>query len=128
MNIFTQFFKRGQKNPAEKKREITQDLMRREAQINKDIFGPTPAGTRREFFYLEKNTWVWFEEWRDDTGERQQATTRYVIRPNEIVKSRNGGQYQSLSIEEAKNFKQAIKKYVDKVSKQLYTVQQPNKK
>lgn len=47
MNIFTQFIKRN--SHENRKHEIIQDLIRREAEITRDIFGSVPNGTRREF-------------------------------------------------------------------------------
>lgn len=99
---------------------MLQDLMRREADLARDIFGPIPKGGRRDFFCLDKNTWVWYEEWIDESGRRKQLTTRYLVRPREILKSQNGGAYYRLSIEEAKNFAKATRAYRDKVATSLY--------
>lgn len=123
MNIFTQFFKGG--NAQDRKLAVQQDLMRREAALTRDIFGPVPKGTRREFFCLDKATWIWYEEWTDDNGQRQQITTRYLIRPKEIVKSQNGGAYNRLSIEEAKNFYKAAQTYYKRIKTQLYADPKP---
>ena len=118
MNIFTQFFKGT--NSEERKQAILQDLMRREVALTRDIFGSVPAGTQREFFCLDKHTWVWFEEWTDSQGVRQQVTTRYIVRPKEILKSQNGGAYHLLTIEEAKNFHEATKAYYARIKTHLY--------
>lgn len=123
MNIFTQFFKSGTNEG--RKQAIIKDLIRRESELSRDIFGPVPKGTRREFFCLDKNTWVWFEEWTNKNGQRQQLTTRYIVRPNEILKSQNGGAYHRLSIEEAQNFHEAAKSYQRKVKTHLYTDKKP---
>ena len=120
MNIFTQFLKLGSKAPADRKQEILKDLMRREADLNKNIFGPVPKGVIRDFFCLDKRTWIWYEEWTDEDGNIQQMTTRYVIRPTEILKSQNGGAYYRLTIAEAKNFQKATAKYAKKVKLDLY--------
>lgn len=120
MNIFTQFFK-GAANTVDRKQQILQDLMRREAALTRDIFGPVPKGGRREFFRLDRTTWIWFEEWTDANGQRQQVTTRYVVRPKEIVKSQNGGDYYRLTVDEAKNFYRAVEAYRKKVKSGLYT-------
>lgn len=120
MNIFTQFLKLGTKAPADRRQEILNDLMRREADMNKDIFGPVPEGVTRDFFCLDKSTWIWYEESTDANGSVQQMTTRYVIRPTEILKSQNGGAYYRLTIAEAKNFQKATTKYAKKVKSDLY--------
>jgi len=61
-------------------------LMRREAEMGGHVFGPVPEGRRREFFCLDKNTWIWHEEWTDTNGNRQSKTTRYDVRPTGILK------------------------------------------
>lgn len=118
MSIFTQFFKNG--NPEERRQAILQDLIRREVAITSDIFGPVPRGTRREFFCLDKSTWIWYEEWTDQNGQRQSVTTRYVVHDKQIVKSQNGGAYYRLTAEEVRNFHKAIKSYQQKIKTQLY--------
>ena len=52
MNIFTQFFKRT--NEHDRRQQITQDVIRLEASVTKDIFGPPPAGVKRDFFCLDR--------------------------------------------------------------------------
>lgn len=127
MNIFTQFFKKRANNPAKREQEILQDLMRREAKLNSDIFGTVPAGVKRDFFCLDKSTWIWYEEWTDNVGQKQNITTRYVIRPTEILKSRDGGAYNRLTMDEAINFQKATAKYAKKVKTHLYSTKQPTK-
>ena len=123
MNIFTQFFKKT--NSAERKQAILQDLMRRESELTKDIFGPVPAGRKREFFCLDEHTWIWYEEWTDESGQRRQVTTRYSVRQKEILKSQNGGPYHRLNIEEAGNFNKAVQTYHQRVKAHLYVVETP---
>lgn len=118
MNIFTQFIKKN--SSEDRKQAILQDLMRREAELTRDIFGPVPSGGRREFFCLDRHTWIWYEEWVDENGQRQQVTTRYVVRPNEILKSHNGDSYRRLTVAEADNFAKAIETYYKKVKTNLY--------
>ncbi len=117
-NIFTSFFK--SQNGEQRKQLMLQDLMRREVELTRDIFGPVPKGVKREFFCLDQNTWVWYEESADEKGRRQAVTTRYVVRPTEILKSQNGGPYQRLKIDEAKNFQKAAHAYRSKVHENLY--------
>ncbi|MCA9328204.1 hypothetical protein KC959_00380 [Candidatus Saccharibacteria bacterium] len=123
MNIFTQFFKGT--NSEDRKQAILQDLMRREVEVTRDIFGPVPKGVRREFFCLDKHTWVWYEEWTDENGQPRQMTTRYIIRPKEILKSQNGGAYRRLTIEEALNFQKATQSYYHKIKTHLYADKKP---
>lgn len=119
MNIFTQFFKTN--DPQQRRAQIEQDLIRRETAVAKDIFGALPAGHRREFFCLDESTWIWYEEWIDDSGTRRQVTTRYLIRPNEVLKSQNGGEYYRLTTAEFKNFKAAAERYYETIKMHLYS-------
>ncbi len=120
MNIFTHFFKNSSNTAEKRKQQIINDLIRRESVINQDIFGKLPKGTKRNFFCLDKNTWVWYEEWIDNNKRKQQSTTKYIIRSSEILKSQNGGAYHRLNFEEAENFQKATNLYVDNVKKELY--------
>jgi hypothetical protein len=120
MNIFTQFFSRNSNNQEAKYREITRDLLRREAHIGGQLFGQIPKGGNRQFFQLEKNTWVWVEQWLE-RGQPKTKTTKYLIKPTEVLKSVNGGNYERASLEEAKNFEQAVHLYVEGVDRQMYS-------
>jgi hypothetical protein len=86
-------------------------LLRHLARIGGTVFGPIPAGHRREFFCLDKHTWVWHEEWNDQTGQHRAMTTRYDVRPSGILKSQGVSSYQRLSATEEANFRQAVKAY-----------------
>ena len=123
MNIFTQFFKKT--SSVDRKHAIVQDLMRRESELTRDIFGPVPKDRRREFFNLDKHTWIWYEEWTDGSGQRRQVTTRYIVRPKEVLKSQNGGAYNRLTLEEAQNFSKAIQTYYKRVKTHLYGHKKP---
>lgn len=120
MNIFTQFFK-TKKDAAAQREQILHDLMQRESELARGIFGDVKPGGTREFFCLDSRTWIWHEGWVDSDGTKRSVTTRYIIRPNEIVKSQNGGAYHRLTIPEAKNFHAAIKAYRTKAEKGLYS-------
>jgi hypothetical protein len=73
------------------------DLLRREAELGGQVFGPVAQGGRREFFCLDKNTWIWHEEWVDQTGNRHTKTTRYDVRPTGILKAQSNGSYHRVS-------------------------------
>ncbi len=119
MNIFTQFFSKAAKNPELYAQEINRDLMRRESAIGRQLFGPIPKGVSREFFRLDKNIWVWDEQWTD-SGVRKSKNTKYMIKPTEILKSVNGSGYERLSLAEAKNFERAVHSYVKRVKREVY--------
>lgn len=89
------------------------------AKIGGNVFGPIPAGVRREFFCLDRHTWVWHEEWTDNSGQHHAVTTRYDVRPSGIVKSQGANQYQRLTPVEEKNFRQAANLYYQRASREL---------
>ncbi len=91
--------------------EAYRDAMRIGAKLGGRVFGPIPKGTRREFFSLDEHTWVWHEEWNDETKKRHIRTTRYDIRPHGIFKAQDGHPYQPLSAEEARNLLFAARRY-----------------
>lgn len=104
----------------QRRAELYRNLIRHEAKIGGELFGPVPRGGRREFFCLDEHTWVWHEEWTDNYGQHQSKTTRYDVRPNGILKSQNG-QYQKLSVDEARNLRAAVVAYRDKIKTDLYS-------
>jgi hypothetical protein len=97
-------------------------LMRREAELGGQVFGPIPANRRREFFCLDKNTWIWHEEWADNMGVKQSKTTRYDVRPTGILKAQANGTYHSVSKEESQNLIQAAQIYTSRALSELYGV------
>jgi hypothetical protein len=114
MNIFTRFFSQYYgKNVTQQ--DIERDLIRRESEIGRTLFGPIPKGLKRDFFCLDETTWVWHEEQNGTT-----KVTRYLIKSNEIVKSVNGGHYERISVKEAENFQYATQAYAQKVDELLY--------
>lgn len=99
--------------------EAYRQLIRREAKIGGELFGPVPTGRRREFFCLDEQTWVWHEEWTDNRGLRHVYTTRYDVRPDGVLKAQNG-QYVRLGAREMRNFRQAVDSYHRRVKAELY--------
>lgn len=104
---------------ADRKAELYRNLIRHEARIGGSLFGPVPAGRRREFFCLDEHTWVWHEEWTDANGQTQVQTTRYDIRPGSILKSQQG-KYQKLSRPEALRLLDAARQYQARVNTEIY--------
>ncbi len=99
----------------DRRAKLEQDLIRREAEIGGELFGPLPAGHKRRFFCLDEYTWVWYEEWTV-SGRRQSVTTRYDVRPGVIVKSQDGIGSQPLSYQEARHLRQAVQLYRERVT------------
>jgi hypothetical protein len=104
---------------AERRATLHRNLIRHEAKIGGQLFGPVPHGHRREFFCLDERTWVWHEEWVDHSGVTQSLTTRYDVRPDAIYKVQNG-QYKPVSKAEAKRLVQAAEIYKQRVDTELY--------
>ena len=103
------------------KRLTERGLIQLESEVGRELFGPIPAGHRREFFCLDRHTWIWFEEWVDpQTKKRQEVTTRYEIHPNGILKVQENRPYHPVEGEELKNFMLAIRMYHEKVSREVY--------
>lgn len=100
--------------------KLYRDLLRHEAKIGGELFGPIPPGGRREFFCLDKHTWIWHEEWKDDKGARQVRTTRYDVRPNGILKSQDNKHYQKVSKEEAVRLYKAAELYEQRANQEIY--------
>ncbi len=105
---------------AEREAQLYNALIRHEAKIGGQLFGPVPKGHRREFFCLDAHTWVWHEEWLDEQGNPQVRTTRYDIRPHAILKAQDGQPYQPLSAQEYFNFYQATRLYQQQVRAKIY--------
>jgi hypothetical protein len=96
------------------------ELIRKEAQIGGELFGPVHKDGRREFFCLDEYTWIWHEEWVDVRGVHHAVTTRYDVRADGILKAQDGQPYHRLSPEEAKHFYKAVKIYNQRVQAELY--------
>ena len=108
------------KTPEERAAKLQRDLMRHEARIGGQLFGPVPQGGRREFFCLDEHTWVWYEEWTDAKGSKQTRTTRYDVRPSGIVKAQDGRAYQPVSDQEALRIRDAVNVYERRVMAEIY--------
>lgn len=119
--LFSKYFKEaGNQKKAVKDAEQYRNLIRREAKIGGQLFGPVPKGGRREFFCLDEHTWIWHEEWVDQNGQSQTKTTRYDVRPNGILKAQDGQHYQHVTPDEARHLREAVHLYRDRVRTELY--------
>ncbi len=121
--MLNQLFKVSKNDDTVSKRAaIQRSLLRKEAAIDGELFGPVPEGGRREFFCLDEHTWIWHEEWLDQSGQRRIRTTRYVIREDSIIKKQDNGEYHLVSLSEAENLLKAAETYQRRVSKEVYGV------
>ena len=106
----------------ERQTELYRNLIRHEAKIGGQLFGPVPKNHRREFFCFDRRTWVWHEEWIDEKGNHKVKTTRYDIRPDTILKAQDGQPYHEASDEEVENLYQATQLYQEQVTRELYSI------
>lgn len=102
------------RNEDQRRAEFERSLIREEAKIGGQLFGPVPKGHQRQFFCLDEHTWIWHEEWVQN-GQRRVITTRYDVRPNGIIKSQDGQPNRLVSDDEALNLYEAAKLYQQKV-------------
>ncbi|HXE09976.1 MAG TPA: hypothetical protein VN554_00955 [Verrucomicrobiae bacterium] len=121
MNVLPNIFPR---DPAARRAALRETLIRREARIGGRLFGTPPEGREREFFCLDKHTWIWRETWIT-AGYRRTVTTRYELQPGGVTKLQDGQGRQLLSHEEARNLRHTIQLYrrrvVDYYRRQLQT-------
>ncbi len=96
------------------------DLINAESRLGASLFGPIPAGHRREFFRYRHNIWIYHENWRDQKNKRKETTITYSVRENGVYKCPLGGEYVKIKGEELKNFKKATRAYLKLVKSQLY--------
>lgn len=96
------------------------DLINAESQLGSTIFGPVPAGHRREFFHDHQNIWIWHEDWYDATLRHRQITVRYEVRISGIYKKVAAGEYYKLEGDELSNFRLAARVYLHLIKKYLY--------
>lgn len=109
----------AEQRSADRQAELYRNLIRREAKIGGELFGPIPKGHRRDFFCLDRHTWVWYEEWKDADGKRRSQTTRYDVRPSGVVKVQDGHPSQYVSLEEGRRLYKAVQLYSQRVQAEM---------
>jgi hypothetical protein len=96
------------------------ELIYQESEIGGRLFGPMPVGHYRQFFNLDRYTWVLYEEWQDDEGITQSTTISYEVRENGILKVEEGKRYYYIEGDELTNLVAAIHRYYQEVSREIY--------
>lgn len=97
------------------------ELIQLESHLGQAVFGPLPANViRREFFNLDKDTWIWHEEIKNADGAKEEMTTRYEVQPKGILKVQPGPRYSYLEGVELQNFVLAVSEYYERVTRDLY--------
>lgn len=111
--------KKSKKRAARKPTE--RELIQLESEIGAKLFGDVPEGHRREFFCLDKKTWIWYEEYKDkQTGKTERHTIRYEVHETGILKVQEGARYSFISGQELKNLIAATTMYYEQVARQVY--------
>lgn len=97
------------------------NLIRREAKIGATVLGPVPIGHQREFFCLDKYTWVWSEQWFNETTQtNEHMVVRYEFQPRGVLKTVNDIPRGYVQGKELKNLVEAIKTYGNRVAMEVY--------
>lgn len=96
------------------------ELLTLESEVGAKLFGPIPAGHRREFFCLDEHTWIWHEEWLDASKKLTTSTVRYEVSEHGVLKVQGGARYSYLEGEELQNFGIATRMYYEQVARQVY--------
>ena len=102
-----------------KDQQLFRNIIHYEAKLGGQLFGKIPDNHRREFFCLDEYTWVWHEEYLDESGRRQSLTTRYDVRTNGIFKIQGNLPHRRLNDDELQNFYHAVKLYGQKIGAEL---------
>lgn len=110
----------GSKQQRALKTLTKRQLIELESQIGRELFGPIPAGHRREFFCLDDKTWVWHEEWRDADNKTHTSTTRYEVQAHGVLKVQPGRVYKYIEGEELTNLTIAAELYYERCMRQIY--------
>ncbi|MBR3264142.1 hypothetical protein IKF94_02860 [Candidatus Saccharibacteria bacterium] len=97
------------------------DLINAESRLGATLFGPIPAGHRREFFRYRHNIWVYHESWTEG-GKKRESTITYQVRENGVYKCPLGGEYIKITGPELTNFKRATIEYLKLIKSNLYGV------
>lgn len=96
-------------------------LIKLESEIGRTLFGEIPKDHTREFFCLDAETWVWYEQWVDENGKEKNHTIRYEVHPNGVLKVQDAGaNYSFLSGQELENLAIATHTYRERVAREMY--------
>lgn len=116
--------KKSQRQRAQSRRRLSRaELINAESKLGSMLFGPIPAGHRREFFHDRENIWIWHEAWADQSRHPHQLTIRYEVRPSGVYKKISAGKYFRLEGSELANFRKATRAYLQLVKQKLYHAQ-----
>lgn len=103
-------------------KELTErQLIQMESEIGAQLFGDVPEGHTRQFFNLDRTTWVWYEQWSDPiTGKKEELITKYEVHQTGILKVQEGARYSFLTGDELNNFVTAVQLYYERIMREIY--------
>lgn len=97
------------------------DLIKMESEIGGRLFGLVPKGHQRDFFCLDKNTWVWHEQYIDPSSRKKLSTTiRYEVQDKGVLKIQEGQPYRFVEGQELNNLVWAMHLYYEEVARGIY--------
>lgn len=108
------------KGKIDTKKMSERQLIQRESEIGRQLFGPVPKGHQREFFCLDESTCIWYESYKDKDGKQVSSTTRYEIQGDKVLKAQDGPRYSYLEGAELDNLLQAVRLYYERVMRNVY--------
>ena len=115
------FLRVPKKNKERPLKTLTErELLTLESEVGGQLFGPVPTGHRREFFCLDENTWIWYEEWLDNKKKKQATTVRYEVNTQGVLKVQEGARYSYLEGDELRNFGLSVRLYYEQVARKIY--------
>ncbi len=91
--------------------EAERKLINAESALGRMLFGEVQPGHQREFFCLQKNVWIWYEDGK---------TIRYEVRESGVYKKVDRGHYSKISGAELEHFRAAAKAYLQLLKMNLY--------
>lgn len=103
-----------------KSKPSRRQVIQKESEIGGQLFGPVPEGHHRQFFNLDRRTWIWYEEWPDGKGGVTRTTTRYEVHENGILKVQEGAPYHFIDGQELMNLVTAMRVYYERVMREVY--------
>ncbi len=99
-------------NHQARQRAVERNLINAESALGRTVFGQIQPGHSREFFFLKKNVWIWYEDG---------VTLRYEVRKDGVYKRVNEEEhYTKISGDELTNFKNATKAYLKLIKTSIY--------
>lgn len=98
-----------------------EQLISRESQIGRTLFGDIPVGHQRDFFNVNEHVWVWHESWRDRLGKKHEKVVKYDVHQSGVWKRVNEGEPIHLQGQELANFVAATSLYFQYVMPEIYS-------